>query len=111
MICGARMFTSASYEIGCTMALIGKSSAKTIWKSTQAMASQYSTGIYRDGYLYGVDGRADGGTARLKCLDAATGKVMWSEANYGIANLIFADGLLYLRDSETLKCLEVGAAK
>jgi outer membrane protein assembly factor BamB len=118
------------------------------------MASQYSTSIYKDGHLYGVDGRADAGTTELRCLDAKTGKTLWRQPDFGTANLIYADekllavkddgtivlakvspqeyrqlasakvhagttralpaladGRLYVRDSNTLKCLDLGPQK
>jgi outer membrane protein assembly factor BamB len=150
LACDGRLFFTASYGIGAVMVQPAANRADVIWKNDE-MASQYSTAIYHDGHLYGVDGRADAGTTALRCLDAKTGKTLWSQPDFGTANLIFADskllalkddgtlvmakvspdgyrelasakvlsgttralpalsgGRLYVRDSDTLKCLEIG---
>ena len=82
--------------------------AEVVWENADAMASQYSTSIYKDGHLYGVDGRADGGSTELRCLDAKTGKTLWREPDFGTANLIYADEkLLVLEDDGTLVLAKV----
>ncbi|MGQ0633283.1 MAG: PQQ-binding-like beta-propeller repeat protein [Planctomycetaceae bacterium] len=97
------LFLSASYGIGGVWARVGKTSAKAVWANNETMSSQYATCVYQDGFLYGVDGRADVGAARLRCFEPASGKIRWSQDDFGVANLILADGkLLILRDEGTL---------
>jgi outer membrane protein assembly factor BamB len=151
LMCEDRLFVTASYGIGSIMSKIESDRATEVW-SGQDMASQYTTCVYEDGVLYGCDGRADQPPAHLRALDAKTGRVLWSEDNFGVAHLILAGdkllalkddgtlvliapskekftalasakvldsttraipalagGLLYVRDTDTLKCLEVGA--
>ena len=44
--------------------------------TTQDLATHFNTAIYKDGYLYGFDGRNEP-DASLVCLELKTGKVMW----------------------------------
>ena len=54
-------------------------------------------------YLYGVHGRADVGTAILRCVEWKTGTVKWSEPKFGVASLIAVDGgLLALTEAGEL---------
>ena len=151
MIIDREVFLTASYGIGAKLALIGKDGAKIRWASDELISSQYTTCIYKDGFLYGIDGRQDLGTARLRCLDLKTRKIRWTEDDFGYATLILAgdallamktdgelvvvraspdkyfqlaaaklaagttralpalsNGLLYVRDESTLKCVRVG---
>jgi len=45
------------------------------WK-TEDLATHFNTAIYKDGYLYGFDGRNEP-DASLVCLELKTGKLMW----------------------------------
>jgi outer membrane protein assembly factor BamB len=90
------LFLSASYGIGAVCRKIGKASAEPVWDNNDTMSSQFSTSVPYEGYLYGVDGRADMGPGRLRCFDPKTGKVQWTEDNFPIANLILADGKLVI---------------
>jgi outer membrane protein assembly factor BamB len=92
LVCDGNLFVTASYGVGAVMAAIGEKEAKTIWKGPDAISSQYATSLYVDGVLYGSDGRADQPPVHLKAVDAKTGRVLWSEEDYGVAHLIYADG-------------------
>ena len=96
LVVDGHVFVTASYGIGAVFAKIGKDSAKTVWANDDVMSSQYSTSVYKDGYLYGIDGRQDAGVATLRCLEPRTGKVQWTEKGFGMATPILADGKLLL---------------
>jgi len=99
LVCDGRLFFTASYGVGAIMVKPAADRSDVLWQSDDAMASQYSTSIYQNGYLYGVDGRADAGATELRCVDAKTGKVIWSQRDFGTANLIYADEkLLAMKD-------------
>jgi outer membrane protein assembly factor BamB len=51
---------------------------RVVW-TTREVGLHFNTAIFRDGYLYGFDGRNEP-DASLVCVDAATGKVIWREA-------------------------------
>jgi outer membrane protein assembly factor BamB len=103
-----RLFVAASYGVGAVLSTIGRSSADTVWSGDDILSSQYSTSIYHEGFLYGVDGRADVGAADLRAIDAKTGKIAWSQKDFGVANLLWADGkLLISKDVGTLVLAKV----
>jgi hypothetical protein len=50
--------------------------------------------VAHGGYLYGLDGREEGGAAQLRCVELKTGTVKWSKPRFGCAALLLADGRL-----------------
>lgn len=147
------VFLSASYGVGALYAEFSRSAVRKLWADNDTMSSQYTTCVRHKGMLYGIDGRADVGRARLRCFDPETHKIRWTNEGFGMATLILADdklilvkedgtlvlaaakpeeyqelsrasvlrrttralpaltnGLLYLRDTDTLKCLDLRRA-
>ncbi len=90
------LFVTASYGIGGKLIGLAGGSVKPIWEDDETMSSQYTTCVHRDGYLYGVDGREDGGAGRLRCIEAKSGKVAWSVDDYAIAHIILSNGKLLI---------------
>jgi outer membrane protein assembly factor BamB len=90
------LFLSASYGVGAVCRKLGKSSAEPVWANNDTMSSQFSTPVPVGKYLYGTDGRQDGPPARLRCIDPKTGKIQWTKEDFGVANLIGADGKLVI---------------
>ncbi len=98
-----RLFVSAAYGVGAVLARITPQGAETIWANDESMSSQYNTCVYRDGHLYGIDGREDYQNGKLRCIEAATGKVVWSEDDFGVAHVLLAgDRLLALKSTGEL---------
>lgn len=91
-----QLFVSASYGVGAQLANLAGARPEKVWASDNVMSSQYSTCVYDQGYLYGVDGRDDVGGAVLRCLEAKSGRVQWSVDGFGVAHLILADGKLLI---------------
>lgn len=100
LILDDKVLATASYGVGATLAPLSNDSAKPVWSSDNAMSSQYSTPVEREGFLYGIHGREDQGVAELRCIEAATGKVRWSQKGYGIAHLIRAGDKLLLQKAD-----------
>jgi outer membrane protein assembly factor BamB len=88
-----RIFFSASYETGGIMLRIGKDGFHTLWQNDDSLSSHYSNIVHEKGYLYGFDGRQELG-ARLRCIEAATGKVKWTQEGFGCGSTILVDGNL-----------------
>lgn len=80
LVIGNQLFLSASYGIGAELHRWGRGGLKQVWANDETMSSQYTTSVHRDGYLYGIHGREDIGQASLRCLELATGKLMWQSA-------------------------------
>ncbi len=146
------LFVTSSYGIGSVLAKIEPDRAEELWRDPDILASQYTTCVEKDGYLFGIDGRQDGPAAELRCIDPKARKVVWKQPSFGYATLIragdrllilttegtlvlvaanatkyrelaraqifestvralpsLADGLLYVRDSKLLKCVDLRA--
>ena len=73
-----KVFISASYRTGGALVEVRPDFTHRVVWTTQEFGLHFNTAIYRDGYLYGFDGRNEP-DASLACVDAATGKVMWRE--------------------------------
>jgi outer membrane protein assembly factor BamB len=95
-----RLFVSASYGVGAKLLRFTTAEPEVVWENDESMSSQYTTCVYRDGFLYGTAGREDVGDASLRCIEAATGDVKWNEDGYGIAHVILVgDQLLIVRQA------------
>jgi len=90
------VFLTASYGIGATVVRLGPQAVEVLWENRDVMSSQYNTGIYQDGFVYGIHGREDAADADLRCIDAKTGKVVWNKKGFGVAHLLSADGKLLI---------------
>ena len=98
LIIDGHLFVSASYGVGAVWAKLGPNSAKEVWRNDEVMSSQYTTCVFKDGALFGIDGRQDLPPAHLRAFDPRTKKVYWTEENFGTGNLILAgDKLLIMK--------------
>jgi len=74
-----KVFVSASYRTGSALVEVRPDFTHRVVWTTQEFALHFNTAIFRDGYLYGFDGRNEP-DASLACIDAANGKVVWRHA-------------------------------
>jgi outer membrane protein assembly factor BamB len=100
LVIDGNLFLSASYGIGAVWAKPHNDAADVIWSSDEIMSSQYTTCAYRDGVLFGIDGRQDIPPARLRAFDPVTKKVFWTQDNYGTGNLILASDKLVIMKTD-----------
>lgn len=87
-LAGNRLLLSASYRIGAQWVDISKRPPAVIWSGDDILSSQYNAGVIIGDDVYGIHGREDMGAATLRCVELATGKVRWSQEDYGVAHLI-----------------------
>ena len=78
-----QVFISETYGPGSALLKFRPGGYDVVWSDAdrprdKAMQAHWSTAIHRDGYLYGSSGRHDT-NAELRCIELATGKVVWSE--------------------------------
>ena len=73
-----KVFISASYRTGGALLEVRPDFTHRVLWTTQEFGLHFNTPIYRDGYLYGFDGRNEP-DASLACVDAATGRIVWRE--------------------------------
>jgi hypothetical protein len=73
VVVGSQVFISASYKTG--GALLNLPGGGVAWSSPN-LSTHFNTAVFKDGYLYGFDGRNEP-DASLVCIELKTGKVMW----------------------------------
>ena len=100
LVFGGRMFLTSSYGVGALFSKLDGSGLQKVWANDDTLSSQYATPVEQDGFLYGIHGREDVGEAELRCVEAATGKVRWSQPGYGVAHVILAGGKLLIQSVE-----------
>jgi outer membrane protein assembly factor BamB len=97
-----QIFLSAQYGTGAVLLQVANNSVKPVWSGDESMSNHYSTSVYKDGYLYGFDGRQEFGQT-LRCVELATGRVMWNVDGFGAGTLLIAgDTLVITRESGEL---------
>lgn len=88
------VFVTECYGPGSALLRVEPGKHEVVWQDPRrpkSMESHWNTPIYHQGYLYGSSGRSTG-NAELRCVEHATGKVVWSEPGLGRASLLYADG-------------------
>ncbi len=86
------VFLSATYNTGAVLLKLEPLGVRKIWQDRRIMQNHWATSIYHEGYLYGMDGRHEGG-ANFRCIEFMTGKLRWTaDRGLGRAAFIMADG-------------------
>ncbi|MFN4258462.1 MAG: SUMF1/EgtB/PvdO family nonheme iron enzyme [Gemmataceae bacterium] len=107
VVVGALVFFSAEYGTGAIVLRLGPDKLAEVWSSGQSLSNHYNTSVHHDGHLYGIHGRQEGGAAQLRCVELKTGKVLWSQEQFGCASLILVEGhLLALNEKGELLLIE-----
>jgi outer membrane protein assembly factor BamB len=105
------VFISETYGPGAALLRFAPGKYETIWsdlaaRRNKSMQTHWNTPIYHEGYLYGCSGRHTQ-NAELRCVEAASGKVMWSEPGLSRSSLLYVDGhLICLSEYGTLRVLK-----
>ena len=77
----------------------------------KAMQTHWNTPIHHEGYLYGSSGRHTE-NAELRCIELATGSVMWSQPDLTRCSLLYVDGhFVCLGEDGTLRLLRANPKK
>jgi len=109
IVVGDTVFISETYGPGSSLIRVRPGGYDVVWKDPRrgkALETHWNTPVYHDGYLYASSGR-NTGNAEMRCVEHATGKVMWSEPKLKRSTLLFADGhLLVLGEYGMLRLIE-----
>ncbi|MCH8045005.1 MAG: PQQ-like beta-propeller repeat protein [Planctomycetes bacterium] len=111
-----RVFISETYGPGSSLLKVHPRGFNVVWKDKadvreRAMQTHWNTPIHHDGYLYGSSGRHSN-EAELRCIEWATGKVMWSKPGLTRSSLMMVDGhFVCLSEEGTLRLLRVNPKK
>jgi outer membrane protein assembly factor BamB len=104
IVVGNRIFITSNYGKGCALLEFKGKELVKIWSNTD-MAAHFSSPIYLNGYIYGHDADARY-RGNLRCLDAKTGKTMWTERLGMVSIIALDDKLLILDEKGILRVLE-----
>lgn len=117
VVSGDIVYCSAGYDVGGGACRIVKEGdgfqAKELWKTpgNQDVANHWSTPICKDGYLYGMFCFKQFKTGPMKCVEIATGKIVWTQPGFGQGNVIcVGDKLLAITDTGDLVAIEASPA-
>jgi outer membrane protein assembly factor BamB len=106
VVIGDTIFLSACYGTGAILLDLHEAGAEKLWSGDDLLSNHYATSVQRNGYLFGIHGRADPGYSprpRLRCIDIKKRAVSWETDSVGPASIILAgDRLLILTDKGEL---------
>ncbi|MEI8371380.1 MAG: PQQ-binding-like beta-propeller repeat protein [Planctomycetota bacterium] len=117
VVSGDIVYLSAGYGVGSSACQIKKQgegfTATKLWFSpgNEPVVNHWSTPVCKDGYLYGMFGFKKFKKGPMKCVELATGKVKWSQPNFGQGNLILVGNrLVALAEDGNLVIIEATPA-
>src|SRR5207302_10020909 len=117
VVAGDIVYCSAGYGVGSGAYKISRSGdgfgVKELWfQPANVFNNHWSTPVFKDGYLYGLFGFKEFGRCPMKCVELATGKVMWSQEGFGPGGTILVNGrVLVLGDAGQLVLVEANPAR
>jgi outer membrane protein assembly factor BamB len=97
------VYCSAAYGRGAAVVKISKVNdifqVKELWRKSNTFMNHWSTPVVYKGFLFGLYGYGEYGSAPMKCIEMATGIEKWSIKGFGLGGLILvSDKLLVLSD-------------
>jgi outer membrane protein assembly factor BamB len=110
VVFGDRVFVASAYDKGCAVYDVSGTQPAVVWRNN-AFETHFSSFVTSDGFLYGISGDARiPNSGVLRCLDARTGKIAWSE-QLGFGSLIATrQHLVVLNSSGTIFVAEATSA-
>jgi outer membrane protein assembly factor BamB len=115
VVVGDKVFISETYGPGAALLKVKPTGYEVLWsdakKFKKSMQCHWMTPIYHDGYLYGSSGRHTQ-NAELRCIELATGKIMWAEKGLTRSSLLMIDGhFICLGEDGKVRLLKVNPQK
>ncbi len=117
VVVGDLVFISEAYDPkrGSALLRVKPGGYYEVWtdaaRREKSLQLHWNTPIHHQGYLYGCSARHSP-EAELRCIELATGKVMWSEPGMRWSSLLYADGhLICLSEDGTLRLLKANPEK
>lgn len=115
-VVGNKVLISETYGPGTALLEVKPGGYKVVWSDAakprgKSLQCHWNTPIHVDGYVYGSSGRHKE-EAELRCVELATGKVMWREPDLSRTSLTLIDGhFLCLGEDGVLRLLKVNPVK
>jgi outer membrane protein assembly factor BamB len=116
VVVGNKVLISETYGPGSAFLEVRPGGVKEVWTDAakgrnKSLQCHWNTPIYVDGYVYGCSGRHTQ-NAELRCVELATGKVMWREPALTRTSLLLVDGhFICLGEDGVLRLLKVNPHK
>src|SRR5581483_576136 len=117
VVVGDKVFISETYGPGAALLKVKGNKVEEVWTDAKkdrddvSMQCHWMTPIYVDGYLYGCSGRHEH-NAELRCIELATGKLMWSQPDLKRTSLLQVDGhFVCLSEDGVLRLLKINPKK
>ncbi len=108
---GDGIFLTSSYGTGAVLLKPDGNALRVAWSGDEALSAHFATPVLVDGFLYGFNGRQEGGPD-FRCIEAATGKVRWSWDRIGSGSVQAAGRtLVLLMESGEVRVLEANPEK
>lgn len=100
-----QVFVTSSYNAGAALVGWNGSEPRPVWQGDTQLSCHYATPIRHQDHLYGADGRVDfPGSMTLRCVEWATGRVLWRKSlRTGVSLIGVDDSLLVLSDDGELQ--------
>lgn len=99
LLVGDRLFVSSGEGVGCgVLELTAGGPPETVWRfqgKKSPLTTYWATAVHHEGSLYGIAGEFNK-RLDLNCVDLKTGKLRWSQPDFGKASVTLADGHLWL---------------
>jgi outer membrane protein assembly factor BamB len=97
LVVGNRLFL-ATGDDSALIAPAQSGDPKVVWGPNEVLRTYLSTAVHHEQHLFGNSGgyNINRKPPHLNCVEAATGKVIWSREKFGQAHLTLADGNLYM---------------
>lgn len=96
VVVGDRVLLTECYGPGSVLLKVKPGGCETVWsdadkdRTDKSLRCHWNTPIYSDGYVYGSSGRHTN-EAQLRCIELATGKVIWSQPRLSRSSLLRVD--------------------
>jgi outer membrane protein assembly factor BamB len=117
VVVGDRILITECYGPGAALIKVGPGKGELVWsddekdRDDKSLRCHWNTPIHVDGYVYGSSGRHEN-EADLRCVELATGKVIWKEAGLARCSLTQIDGhFLCLTERGELLLLNINPKK
>ncbi|MBX9681883.1 MAG: PQQ-like beta-propeller repeat protein [Gemmataceae bacterium] len=117
VVVGDQVLISETYGPGAALLKAKPGAYEVVWTDARktprnkSMQAHWMTPIHADGYVYGSSGRHET-NAELRCIELATGKVMWREPGLTRTSLLMIDRhLICLGEDGMLRLLKPNPRK
>ena len=117
VVVGDRVLITECYDVGSSLLRLKPGGFEKVWTDEDTPARKrrlkchWMTPIHVDGFVYGSSGRHTA-EAELRCVELATGKVVWREPNLTRSSLLHVDGhFVCLGEDGRLRLLKVNPKK